>query len=169
MSLGILSRYYKKNNIAYYAHIPRGLLFLNFIVQRIFGINREVPFSVHYTSRIQGFGSINVADDVRRSLTVSGGIYISANPKASLSIGEGSILAWNVCIQTANHIPGSLDKYDAKPVIIGRKCWIGNSVTILPGVNLGDNVVVGANSVVTKSFPSNVIIAGVPAKVIREI
>ena len=53
------------------------------------------------------------------------------------------------------------------PISIGRGCWIGQNVTVLPGVTLGDNVIVGAGSIVTSSFPSNVIIAGSPAKVIK--
>ncbi|MBU3677303.1 MAG: maltose acetyltransferase, partial [Chitinophagaceae bacterium] len=77
--------------------------------------------------------------------------------------------AWNVNIQTANHDPIDRNHYNVASVVIGKNCWLGGNVTILPGVTLGDNVTVGANSVVTKSFPSNVIIAGVPAKVIRSL
>ena len=53
-----------------------------------------------------------------------------------------------------------------KPIIIGKNCWIGTNVVILPGVELGDNVIVGAGAVVTKSFLSNCVLAGVPAKLI---
>ncbi|MCL0330384.1 sugar O-acetyltransferase [Apilactobacillus xinyiensis] len=56
-----------------------------------------------------------------------------------------------------------------KPITIGNNCWMGGHVTILPGVTLGDNVVVGAGSVVTKSFGDNVVIVGNPAKVIKTI
>ena len=54
-----------------------------------------------------------------------------------------------------------------KPVTIGNDCWIGGQAVINPGVTLGDNVVVGSGAVVTKSFPSNVVIAGNPAKIIK--
>lgn len=56
-----------------------------------------------------------------------------------------------------------------KPVTIGNDCWIGGGAVINPGVTLGDNVVVGSGAVVTKSFPSDVVIAGNPAKIIKRL
>lgn len=53
------------------------------------------------------------------------------------------------------------------PITIGDNAWFGGSVSILPGVTLGDNVVVGAGAVVTKSFADNVVLAGNPAKIIK--
>ncbi|MDN6597458.1 MAG: maltose O-acetyltransferase, partial [Lentilactobacillus parabuchneri] len=55
-----------------------------------------------------------------------------------------------------------------KPVTLGNDVWVGGGSVILPGVTLGNNVIVGANSTVTKSFGDNLIIAGSPARVIRE-
>ena len=56
-----------------------------------------------------------------------------------------------------------------KPITIGDSIWIGGHASILPGVTLGDRVVVGAGSVVTKSFGSDVVIAGNPARIIRHL
>ena len=57
----------------------------------------------------------------------------------------------------------------AKPVTIGNDVWIGANCTILPGVNIGNNVVIAAGAVVTKDVPDNCVVGGVPAKVIKEI
>ena len=55
-----------------------------------------------------------------------------------------------------------------KPVKIGKRCWIGVNSIILPGVTIGDNVIIGAGSVVTSDIPSNMIAVGSPARVIRK-
>lgn len=57
----------------------------------------------------------------------------------------------------------------AKPVHIGNSCWFGASVTVCPGVTIGDNCVIGAGSVVTRDIPPNSFAAGVPCRVIRTL
>ncbi|MBQ7638927.1 MAG: sugar O-acetyltransferase [Clostridia bacterium] len=57
----------------------------------------------------------------------------------------------------------------AKPVTVGNGCWLCANVTVLPGVTIGDNCVIGAGSVVTEDVPANSFAAGVPCRVIREI
>lgn len=90
-----------------------------------------------------------------------------------VTIGKNCLIAPQVGIYTACHpleeevrISGL---ESGKPITIGDNCWIGGHAVINPGVTLGDNVVVGSGSVVTKSFPSNVVIAGNPAKVIKKL
>lgn len=150
-----------------------GALLLNYIVQRIFGHCGRVEYSVHYTSRIsenkQGLLIENDSISVLKSLAVSGGCYIGIHNGTTLSIGEGTIWAYGVSIVTGNHDLMDRNRYLVKDVVIGRNCWLAKGVCIMPGVILGDNVTVGANAVVTKSFPDNVILGGVPAKVIKTI
>lgn len=93
--------------------------------------------------------------------------------EAKVTIGNNAFLGPNVSIYTACH-PLEVDRRNrfiewAEPVTIGNNVWIGGDVTILPGVTIGDNVVIGAGAVVTKSFPSDVVIAGNPAKIIKQI
>lgn len=88
-----------------------------------------------------------------------------------ISIGDNCLLAPHVVISAATHpveahLRAAGAEYTA-PIAIGDNVWIGANVTICPGVTIGNNVVVGAGAVVTKSFPDNVVIAGVPAKIIR--
>ena len=87
-----------------------------------------------------------------------------------IEIGDDTKIGPQVGIYTAVHPldPVERKKYleKAMPVKIGKNCWIGGNAVINPGVTLGDNVVVGSGAVVTKSFGDNVILAGVPAKII---
>ena len=168
MGTGFFSYYFKVINRSYYCRIGIGLLFINWIFQRLFRVNSNVPYSVHYTNKVSGWEFCEFEDDVvLANLCVSTGTYIAVFEGSTLKIGAGTIWACNVCIQTANHSKGELSKLDVASVQIGRNCWLANGVVITAGVELGDNVIVGANAVVTKSFPSNVTIAGVPAKIIE--
>lgn len=93
--------------------------------------------------------------------------------EAEVRIGDNCFIGPNVSIYTACH-PLDAERRNAcvewaEPVTIGNNVWIGGSATILPGVSIGDNVVVGAGAVVTKSFPDNVVLGGNPAKVIKRI
>lgn len=65
--------------------------------------------------------------------------------------------------------PGDRSLYSKGPVIIGDNVWVGAGSCILPNVTIGNNCIIGANSVVTKSFPDNCVIAGNPAKIIKQL
>lgn len=88
-------------------------------------------------------------------------------------VGDYTMFGPNVTIATAGHplLPELREKayqYNA-PVHIGKNCWLGAGVIIVPGVTIGDNVVIGAGSIVTKDLPSNVIAVGNPCHVLRAI
>ena len=92
---------------------------------------------------------------------------------ARVSFGDNVFIAPNCCFTTAEHaIDPEMRKAGveiAKPITIGNNVWIGANCTVLAGVEIGDNSVIGAGSVVTKSIPKNVVAVGVPCKILREI
>lgn len=92
---------------------------------------------------------------------------------AKVTIGDNVLFAPNVSLFTAGHPihfePRNEGFEYAFPITIGNNVWIGGGVIVNPGVTIGDNVVIGSGSVVTKDIPSNVIAAGNPCKIIREI
>ncbi len=142
-----------------------GLRILNFIFQKIFRINAEVSFMVHYTSIVSK--TIHLGKNVAPYLANSGGCYIQGIN--TIFIGDYCMIAPGVKIISANHDIADYSKHDktVNPIRIGNNCWLGANCIILPGVELGDNVIVGAGAVVTKSFPENVIIGGNPAKILK--
>ena len=96
-----------------------------------------------------------------------------------VAIGDGLLTGRYVYIGDNAHGGLSWEEANVPPVkrhltskgevIIGRNVWIGDKVTILAGVHIGDNVVIGANSVVTHDIPSNTMVAGIPAKLIKNL
>ena len=90
-----------------------------------------------------------------------------------VKIGKHVLIGPRTCIYSATHpiyAPVRIEGYDvSKPVVIGDNVWLGGNVVVNPGVTIGENSIVGAGSVVTKDIPANVIAAGNPCKVIREI
>lgn len=88
-------------------------------------------------------------------------------------VGDYTMIGPNVVIATGGHplLPELREKgyqYNAS-VHIGRNCWLGAGVIIVPGITIGDNVVIGAGSIVTKDIPSNVLAVGNPCRILREI
>lgn len=92
---------------------------------------------------------------------------------AKVTFGDNVLLGPNVGIHTAGH-PLDVEQRVAGleyayPISIGHNVWIGADVTILPGVSIGDNTVIGAGSVVTKDIPANVVAVGNPCRVMKKI
>ena len=92
--------------------------------------------------------------------------------EAMVTIGDDCFIGPNVSIYTACHPTDPIERNTriewARPVTIGDNCWIGGSTTILPGVTIGNNVTIGAGSVVVKDIPSDCVAVGNPAKVIKK-
>ena len=99
-----------------------------------------------------------------------------------ISIGDYTLIAPNVQIYTVFHPVSAQERFVTKndadfpfavaktaPVTIGAHCWIGGNSIILPGVTIGDNVTIGAGSLVTHDIPSNTLAYGNPCRVIRKI
>lgn len=93
----------------------------------------------------------------------------------SISIGKNTKIAAFCFITDFNHrfddkkLSIVKQGYVVKPVLIGENVWIGTHCVILPGVTIGDRVVIGAGSIVTKNLPSNSVAVGNPARVIKHI
>ena len=88
-------------------------------------------------------------------------------------VGDCTMFGPNVTIATAGHpIDPTLRERGLQynmPVRIGRNCWLGAGVIVMPGVTIGDNTVIGAGSVVTKDIPSGVVAVGNPCRVLRQV
>ena len=143
-----------------------GLRLVNFLFQKVFRINAGVKFMVHFTSSVSG--DIRIGRNVAKYMANCGGCYIQGIN--GIEIGDDTMFAPGVKIISANHDVADPDSHiKESPIFIGKKCWLGANSIILPGIVLGNNVVVAAGSVVTKSFSDNVVIGGVPAKVIKSL
>lgn len=91
--------------------------------------------------------------------------------RGGITLEDGVLIGPQVKLITENHAenPNMRQHVYSRPILIKRKAWLGAGVTVLPGVTIGENAIVGAGSVVTKDVPDNVIAAGVPAKIIRSL
>ncbi len=102
------------------------------------------------------------------------GVGINAQIYGKVILGENVMMGSECMIYTTNHcfnrvdIPMNRQGFsEEKPVVVGNDVWIGGRVTILPGVHIGNGVVIGAGAVVTKDIPDFAVVGGNPAKVIR--
>lgn len=105
------------------------------------------------------------------------GVYANFNltlvDDTHIYVGDYTMLGPNVVLATAGHpilpeLRPLAYQYNL-PIHIGKNCWLGAGVIVLPGVTIGDNTVIGAGSIVTKDIPANVVAVGNPCKILREI
>jgi maltose O-acetyltransferase len=109
-------------------------------------------------------------------MSVGKNVYLGYNSyygQGTIEIGDNVLFGPFVSVTPSNHVrlEGHFRnaKYDDKKIVIGDNVWLGSHCCILAGVKIGKGSVIGAGSVVTKDVPENVIMAGVPAKVIKKL
>jgi len=140
---------------------------VNTVFQRLFRVNANVPWQVHFTSRVTRPERIFIHPSVQVSFRMSPGCYLQGGN--GIRIGEGSLFGPGVKMISANHDREELGRHvPGPPIIIGRKCWIGANAVILPGTILEDFVTVAAGSVVNGRVESGATVAGVPARAIGD-
>lgn len=134
--------------------------------QKILGFNRNVPWPVHWTSKI-------VAPHKITPGTRTPGLarHCHIDGRNGIEFGENVWIGPDVKIISKNHNVNNYYKYvEGQPIVIHANCWIGAGSIILPEVALGEHTIVAAGAVVTKSFlEGNQIIGGNPAKVIKKL
>lgn len=150
--------------------------------QLIFKLNHTMPMTDEYDAIVHeifptmGEGSrvnapltairphmVNIGKNV---VVMPGCLMMSAG---GITLEDGVLIAANVQLISNNHDLENRNIITCKPVRICRKAWIGAGATILPGVTVGENAVVGAGSVVTHDVAPNTIIAGNPARFIKNV
>lgn len=113
--------------------------------------------------------------DCGRNIHIGKNVFINADCKfqdqGGIYIDDGVLIGHNVVLATINHSEDPKHRGDMvfQPIHIGKNVWLGANVTVLPGVTIGDGAVIAAGAVVTKNVQENTIVAGVPAKFIRNI
>jgi serine acetyltransferase len=87
---------------------------------------------------------------------------------AEIEIGDYALVAWDVVLMDAYRAP-ALRVDDPRPIRLGRNCWVGFGACVLPGVRIGEGSIVAARSVVAEDVPDNVVVAGNPARIVRDL
>ena len=151
--------------------------------QFIHKFNHALPYTEEYDSLMHKvFGNhigensmvmTPVSGSDLNQVTIGNNVFINSGTlfmaTGGITIEDDAILAANVQLITNNHDLRQHNFIKCKPVHLKKNCWIGAGVTILPGVTIGENSVVGAGSIVTKDVEDNALAVGSPAKVIKKL
>lgn len=113
--------------------------------------------------------------DCGKNINVGKNVFINSGcrfqDQGGITIGDGALIGHNVVLATLNHDtdPRKRSTMHPAPITIGKDVWIGANVTVVPGVDIGDGAIIAAGAVVSKDVPPNVIVGGVPAKILKNI
>ena len=161
----------------------------NYYSQEAQRITCEINYSYHdFDEMRELFSKLigeDVSDDFRlfppfttdfgKNIHLGRNVFINSGcrfqDQGGIYIGDNVLIGHNVVLATLNHNddPEKRGNLIPAPIRIGNDVWIGSNVTVTPGVTIGDNAIVGAGAVVTKDVKENTIVAGVPARYIRDI
>lgn len=159
-ALGLLSRYTITTTI------------VDVFFQRVLGISGRCKYLLHFTSKATAADGVELYGEgvlTERCLSLNGGILLQGSN--GIRIHREVLIAPGVKIISGNH---NFDNFhdasiEAEPIHIMKDCWIGANAVVLPGVVLFPGTIVGAGSVVLRSFnKENIVVAGNPARIIRE-
>ncbi len=152
-------------------------------------VGNDVTIRQHVELRVHGNSTLHIENNVRidrgvrilannqATITIKEGtrigLYSVFNGGDSISIGRKCLISGHVYLQTSmhRHEKGKFIQdqgYDHGPIILEDDVWLGAHVLVLPGCTLGSGAIVGSNSVVTKHVEANTIVAGSPAKFLKE-
>jgi acetyltransferase-like isoleucine patch superfamily enzyme len=142
------------------------LLARHVFIQKILRINSHVPWPVHWMSQVNAVHKI-----VRGNRCPGLAMNCYIDGRNSIKLGNNLWMGPRVSLISMNHDTRDYRQYiEEDPIVIGDNCWLGTGCSILPGVRLGNHVIVAAGAVVTKRFEENdIIIAGVPARIVKRI
>ncbi|WP_334332720.1 sugar O-acetyltransferase [Companilactobacillus sp. HBUAS59544] len=136
------------------------------LIHQLFGSVGQKPF-LNPNFRCEFGRNIHVGDNFYANYDC---VILDGAP---VNIGNSVLFGPKVGLYTSNHLfdpnEREIGGCIAKPITIGNRTWLAANVTVLPGVTIGNDVIIGAGSVVTHDIPDRVIAAGNPCKVIREI
>ncbi len=151
-------------------HIPEGVgvkFCVLYRLGRLLGVNSHVPWPVHFTTTVRHPRRVRLG----RGTFPGDSPHCYINALNGIVVGDRVNLGPGVGLVSANHSPEDNARYEKSPPIrLEEDCWIGMNAVILPGVHLGPHTIVGAGTVVTKSFSrGRCVIAGNPARIIRRL
>lgn len=113
--------------------------------------------------------------DFGKNIRIGEDVFINAcchfQDHGGVVLGDGCQIGHNVVFATLNHdlSPATRKNTYPAPIVLGKNVWVGSNATILQGVTIGDNAVIGAGAVVTRDVETNTVVGGIPARFIRNI
>jgi lipopolysaccharide O-acetyltransferase len=157
------------------------LIRLPFDIRNKSNIDLGIGLTTGVGCRIEAFPEMNETIVLKFGNNVQINDYVHITSMKNVKIGNNVLMASHIYISDCSHGSYRGDENDsnpnmyptdrplfARPVLIEDNVWLGEFVTVLPGVTIGKGTIVGANSVVTKNLPENVIAIGIPARPIKK-